>query len=111
MEDTDGCILQFQKKTNAGRVARSASSPIGVRRKNIISDFGHGRNHSDHQGNTMNKILKILNISNEAPVLSGSRSVVLALAQHLQEPTQIHESKISPWAPKDIIYAHTTTTS
>ena len=46
-----------------------------------------------------------LSLSSEAPVLSGNRSVVLALAQHRPEPTETHESKHSPWAPKDVIYA------
>jgi hypothetical protein len=104
-EDTDGCGSQFQGQTNAGRVARSAASAIGVRRKSVISIAGHGKNHSDHQGFTMDKNLKELTLSSEAPVLSGSRSVVLALAQHRPEPTQTHESKHSPWAPKDVVYA------
>ena len=78
-EDTDGCGSQFQGQTNAGRVARSAASAIGVRRKSVISIAGHGKNHSDHQGFTMDKNLKELTLSSEAPVLSGSRSVVLRL--------------------------------
>jgi hypothetical protein len=104
-EDADGCGSQFQGQTNAGRVARSASSAIGVRRKSVISIAGHGKNHSDHQGYTMDKNLKELTLSSEAPVLSGSRSFVLALAQHRPEPTQTHESKHSPWAPRDVVYA------
>lgn len=104
IEDTDGCGGQFQGQTNAGRVARSASSAIGVRRKSVIGIAGHGKNHCDHQGFTMSQNVKQLTLSSEAPVLSGTRSVVLALAQHRQEPTQTHESKCSPWAPRDVIY-------
>jgi len=105
IQDTDGCGNQFQGQTNAGRVARSASSAVRVRRKGVISIAGHGKNHSDHQGYTMDRDLKELALSSEAPVLSGSRSAVLALAQHRPEPTQTHESKHSPWAPKDAVYA------
>ena len=105
IEDTDGCGSQFQGQTNAGRVARSASSAIGVRRKSSISVPGHGKNHSDHEGHTMDCNLKELTLSNEAPVLSGTREIALALAQHRPEPTQTHEAKFSPWAPKDVIYA------
>jgi hypothetical protein len=105
IEDTDGCGYQFQGQTNAGRVARSASSAIGVRRKSSISVPGHGKNHSDHEGHTMDCNLKELTLSNEAPVLSGTREIALALAQHRPEPTQTHEAKFSPWAPKDVIYA------
>ena len=72
IEDTDGCGYQFQGQTNAGRVARSASSAIGVRRKSAISIPGHGKNHSDHQGSTMDCNLKELTLSDEAPILSGT---------------------------------------
>jgi len=67
IEDTDGCGSQFQGQTNAGRVARSASGAIGVRRKSSISVPGHGKNHSDHEGHTMDFNLKELALSNEAP--------------------------------------------
>ena len=105
IEDTDGCGGQFQGQTNGGRVARSASSAIGVRRKSVIGIAEHGKNHCDHQSFTMDQNLKELTLSSEAPVLSGTRSVVLALAQHRKEPTRTHESKFSPWAPRDVIYA------
>ena len=105
IEYTDGCGYQFQGQTNAGRVARSASSAIGVRRKSVISIPAHGKNHSDHQGHTMDCNLKELTLSDEAPILSGTRDVALALAQHRPEPTQTREAKFSPWAPKDVIYA------
>ena len=49
--------------------------------------------------------LKELALSNEAPVLSGTRETALALAQHRPEPTQTHEARFSPWAPKDVICA------
>ena len=80
IEDTDGCGSQFQGQTNVGRVARPASSAIGVRRKSSISVPGHGKNHSDHEGHTMDCNLKELTLSNEAPVLSGTRNIALALA-------------------------------
>jgi hypothetical protein len=105
IEDTDGCASQFQGQTNAGRVARSAPSAIAVRRQSVISQPGHGKNHSDHEGHTMDRNLKELTLSSEAPVLCGSRSVVLTLAEFRREPTQTHESKHSPWAPKDVVYA------
>ena len=104
IEDTDGCGSQFQGQTNGGRVARAASSALDVRRKSAISIPKHGKNHPDHQSFTMAQNVKELTHSSEAPGLSGSRSVVLALAQHRPEPTQTHESKHSPWAPKDVIY-------
>ena len=97
--------LNFKGQTNAGRVARPASSAIGVRRKSSISVPGHGKNHSDHEGHTMDCNLKELALSNEAPVLSGPREIALALAQHRLEPTQTHEAKFPPCAPKDVIYA------
>ena len=53
----------------------------------------------------MDRNLKELTLSSEAPVLCGSRSVVLTLAEFRREPTQTHESKHSPWAPKDVVYA------
>ena len=49
--------------------------------------------------------LKELTLSDEAPILSGTRDVALALAQHRPEPMQTHEAKFSPWAPKYVIYA------
>lgn len=49
--------------------------------------------------------LKELTLSDEAPILSGTRDVALALAQHRPEPTHTHGAKFSPWAPKDVIYA------
>ena len=82
IEGTGGCGSQFQGQTNAGRVARSASSAISVRRRSAISMPGHGKNHSDHQGYTMNRNLKELTLSGGAPVLSGTRDIALALAQH-----------------------------
>jgi hypothetical protein len=65
---------------NAGRVARSASSAIGMRRKSAISMPGHGKNHSDHQGYKMDCKLKELTLSDEAPVLNTTRDIALALA-------------------------------
>ena len=50
IEDVGGCGYQFQGQTNAGRVARSASSAIAVRRKSNICVLGHGKNHVDHEG-------------------------------------------------------------
>ena len=105
IEDVDGYGYQFQGYTNAGRVARSASSAIAVSRKINICVPDHGKNHADHEGFTMAENVKELTLSSEAPVLSGSRSVVLALAQFRPEPTQTHESKDSPWAPKEVVYA------
>ena len=52
----------------------------------------------------MDRNLKELTLSSEAPVLCGSRSVVLSLAEFRREPAQTHESKHSPWAPKDVVY-------
>ena len=109
IEDVDGCGYQFQGQTNAGRVARSASSAIAVRRKSNICVPGHGKNHADHEGFTMAENVKELTLSSEAPVLSGSRSVVLALAQFRPEPTQTHEPRDSPWAPKEVSTPSTTT--
>ena len=106
IEDTDGCASQFQGQTNAGRVARSASSFVAVRRKSVISIAQHGKNHCDHQGFTMDQNLKELTLTSEAPVVDGTRAVVEALAQHRPAPTETHESKNSPWAPKDTIYAY-----
>ena len=63
------------------------------------------KSHSDHEGYTEDCNLKELTLSNKAPVLSGTREMALALAQHRLEPTQTHEAKFSPWAPRVIIYA------
>ena len=95
-EDTDGCGSQFQGQTDAGRVARPASSAISVRRKSTISIPGHGKNHSDHQGYTMDRNLKEPTLSDEAPVLSGTRGTALVLAQRRPEPAQTHEAKNLP---------------
>ena len=87
IEDTDGCASQFQGQTNAGRVARSASSAIAVRRKASICVPGHGKNHADNRGFTMAENEKKLTLPSVAPFLSGRRSVALALAQFRPEPT------------------------
>ena len=105
IEDVGGCGYQFQGQANAGRVTRSAPSAIAVRRKSATCVPGHSKNHADHEGFTMAENIKELTPSSEAPVLSGSRSVVLALAQFRPEPTQTHESKESPWAPKEVVHA------
>ena len=63
------------------------------------------QNHSDHQGHTMDCNLKGLALSDEAPVLSGTRDVALAPALHRPEPTQTHEAKFSQRAPKGAICA------
>ena len=59
---------------------------------------GYVKNHSDHQGQTMDFSLKELTLSDEAPVISGTRDVATALAQKRPEPTQTHEAEFSPWA-------------
>jgi hypothetical protein len=46
-----------------------------------------------------------ISCANDVPVFHGTRSVVLALAQHRPRPTETHDSKFSPWAPKHVIYA------
>jgi len=78
-----------------------------VKRKSTITIPGHGKNHSDHQGYTINRNLKELVLSDEsqAPVLSVTRDIALALAQQRPEPTQMRGAKFSPWAPKNAIYA------
>ena len=47
-----------------------------------------------------------LSMSSAVPVFAGTRSVVLALAQHRKAPVQTYESKESPWAPRTVVYAH-----
>ena len=49
----------------------------------------------------MDRSLKELALSDGASVLSGTRDIALALAQHWPEPTQTHEAKFSPRLPKD----------
>ena len=105
LEITDGCAAQFQGQTNAGRVARSASGPSGVRRQSIISIAGHGKNNCDHQGATNTANVRKLSLSNQSPLFHGTRNLVLALSMFFPKPTKTHESKSSAWAPKDLFYA------
>jgi len=105
LEVTDGCAAQLQGQTNAGRVARSASGPSGVRRQSIISIAGHGNNSCDHQGATNTANVRKLSLSNQSPLFHGTRNLVLALSMFFPKPTKTHESKSSAWAPKDLFYA------
>ena len=87
LEITDGCAAQFQGQTNAGRVARAASGPSGVRRQSIISIAGHGKTNCDNQGATNAANVRKLSLSNQSPLFHGTRNVVLALSMFFPRPT------------------------